>query len=133
MAGVRFPEPTFARSFAQLDAVSHRCRRLGLWFFYCAVGEAGEGEAPAELKRFGQERLSGSFALPFANRKHHLRSTESTMSTTEMTKPSEDQAPAERRSPQFSTLSVHGGEARQKLGDSITDPIFCASTYTFAD
>jgi cystathionine gamma-synthase len=33
----------------------------------------------------------------------------------------------------FSTLSVHGGEARQKPGDSITDPIFCASTYTFAD
>ena len=30
-----------------------------------------------------------------------------------------------------STKSVHAGEARQKLGDSITDPIFCASTYTF--
>ncbi len=33
----------------------------------------------------------------------------------------------------FSTLAVHAGEARQKPGDSITDPIFCASTYTFAD
>src|SRR5580704_2091925 len=33
--------------------------------------------------------------------------------------------------PGFSTLSVHAGEARQKPGDSITDPIFCASTYTF--
>ena len=32
-----------------------------------------------------------------------------------------------------STKSVHAGEARQKPGDSITDPIFCASTYTFAD
>lgn len=31
----------------------------------------------------------------------------------------------------FSTLSVHGGEAHQKLGHSITDPIVCASTYTF--
>lgn len=31
------------------------------------------------------------------------------------------------------TLAVHAGEARQKPGDSITDPIFCASTYTFAD
>jgi cystathionine gamma-synthase len=30
-------------------------------------------------------------------------------------------------------VAVHGGEARQKPGDSITDPIFCASTYTFAD
>lgn len=33
----------------------------------------------------------------------------------------------------LSTIAVQGGEARQKPGDSITDPIFCASTYTFAD
>ncbi|MCO6456331.1 MAG: aminotransferase class I/II-fold pyridoxal phosphate-dependent enzyme [Pirellulaceae bacterium] len=33
--------------------------------------------------------------------------------------------------PGFSTLAVHAGESRQKLGDSITDPIICASTYTF--
>ena len=32
-----------------------------------------------------------------------------------------------------STISVHSGEARQKPGDAITDAIFCASTYTFAD
>ena len=32
-----------------------------------------------------------------------------------------------------STLSVHAGESRQKLGDSITDPIYCASTFTFAN
>ena len=32
-----------------------------------------------------------------------------------------------------STLSVHAGESRQKAGDSITDPIFCASTFTFTD
>ncbi|MEK6236078.1 MAG: PLP-dependent aspartate aminotransferase family protein, partial [Planctomycetales bacterium] len=30
-----------------------------------------------------------------------------------------------------STRSVHAGEKRQKPGDSITDPIFCAATYTF--
>ncbi len=30
-----------------------------------------------------------------------------------------------------STEAVHAGEARQKPGNSITDPIFCASTYTF--
>lgn len=30
-----------------------------------------------------------------------------------------------------STTSVHAGEARQKPGDAITDPIFCSSTYTF--
>ena len=34
-------------------------------------------------------------------------------------------------SPGPSTQAVHGGEARQKLGDSITDPIFCTATYTF--
>jgi cystathionine gamma-synthase len=33
----------------------------------------------------------------------------------------------------FSTIAIHAGEARQKPGDAITDPIFCASTYTFAD
>ena len=33
----------------------------------------------------------------------------------------------------MSTTSVHAGEARQKPGDSITDPIFCAATYTFTD
>jgi cystathionine gamma-synthase len=32
-----------------------------------------------------------------------------------------------------STLAVHAGEARQKPGDAITDPIFCASTFTFPD
>ena len=29
--------------------------------------------------------------------------------------------------------AVHAGEERQKLGHAITDPIFCSSTYTFAD
>lgn len=32
-----------------------------------------------------------------------------------------------------STLSVHAGEARQKIGDAIADPIICSSTYTFPD
>jgi cystathionine gamma-synthase len=32
-----------------------------------------------------------------------------------------------------STLAVHAGEARQKLGDAIADPIICSSTYTFPD
>jgi cystathionine gamma-synthase len=30
-----------------------------------------------------------------------------------------------------STAAVHAGEERQKPGNAITDPIFCASTYTF--
>lgn len=32
-----------------------------------------------------------------------------------------------------STVAVHAGEARQKPGNAITDPIFCASTFTFPD
>ena len=32
-----------------------------------------------------------------------------------------------------STAAVHAGEARQKLANSITDPIVSASTYTFPD
>jgi cystathionine gamma-synthase len=58
-----------------------------------------------------------------------------------MTKPSQDRSPDKPSlstpiagsAPDFSTLSVHAGEARQKPGDSITDPIFCASTFTFSD
>lgn len=54
------------------------------------------------------------------------------LSTIEMTQPNQADTPGPADS-HFSTISVHGGEARQKPGDSITDPIFCASTYTFPD
>ena len=43
------------------------------------------------------------------------------------------QSDAPEPRPGFSTLSVHAGEARQKQADAITDPIYCAATYTFAD
>jgi len=33
----------------------------------------------------------------------------------------------------LSTLAVHGGEQRRKYADSITDAVFCASTFTFPD
>jgi cystathionine gamma-synthase len=36
------------------------------------------------------------------------------------------------RTPGPSTLAVHAGEERQKAVNAITDPIVCASTYTFA-
>src|SRR5262245_42273489 len=59
------------------------------------------------------------------------------MSATHMSKPTQEESPPNQSAlpnePQISTLSVHGGELRQKPGDSITDPIFCASTYTFED
>jgi len=37
------------------------------------------------------------------------------------------------RSPGASTLAVHAGEERQKAVNSITDPIVCSATYTFAN
>jgi cystathionine gamma-synthase len=33
----------------------------------------------------------------------------------------------------LSTQAVHAGEDRQKPGHSMTDPIFCTATYTFAN
>jgi cystathionine gamma-synthase len=39
---------------------------------------------------------------------------------------------APNRPPGPSTLAVHAGEERQKAVNAITDPIVCASTYTFA-
>ena len=35
--------------------------------------------------------------------------------------------------PGVSTLAVHAGELRQKAVNSITDPIVCSATYTFAN
>ncbi len=46
------------------------------------------------------------------------------------TGPDNKRLPQRRRGE--STLAVHAGEARQKAVDSITDPIVCASTFTFA-
>jgi cystathionine gamma-synthase len=49
-------------------------------------------------------------------------------------KPTDQQSPSDQQAPpKLSTTAVHAGEARQKPGDSITDPIFCASTFTFPD
>ncbi|MEM7453267.1 MAG: aminotransferase class I/II-fold pyridoxal phosphate-dependent enzyme [Planctomycetota bacterium] len=47
--------------------------------------------------------------------------------------PAATNAPDTSRRPGLSTLSVHAGEARQKGYHSITDPIVCASTFTFSD
>lgn len=49
-----------------------------------------------------------------------------------MTVPFSAAAPEDRR-PGPSTLAVHAGEDRQKPAHAITDPIVCASTFTFAD
>lgn len=50
-----------------------------------------------------------------------------------MSKNSSPQKNATGRSGTNSTDAVHAGEDRQKSGDSITDPIFCTSTYSFAN
>lgn len=42
-------------------------------------------------------------------------------------------ARASGNSPGFSTLAVHGGEPRPKLGNALTTPIVQTATYTFAD
>ena len=54
---------------------------------------------------------------------------------TEATSLNENQLASQPQSSEqgFSTLSVHAGEQRQKPVNSITDPIVCASTYTFKD
>jgi len=46
-----------------------------------------------------------------------------------MTEPAQH---ADARAAGLSTVAVHAGEQREKPGHAITDPIFCASTYTFA-
>jgi len=38
-----------------------------------------------------------------------------------------------KHSDSFSTLAIHAGEEHMKLAESITDPIICASTYTFTN
>ncbi len=48
--------------------------------------------------------------------------------------PADENHLKEKEAPRgFSTLAVHAGEKRQKPTHSITDPIVCASTYTFSD
>lgn len=42
-------------------------------------------------------------------------------------------ADASAGQPGPSTVAVHAGEDRQKPGHAMTEPIFCSSTYTFAD
>jgi cystathionine gamma-synthase len=46
-------------------------------------------------------------------------------------KKSKTLSPTSKKTYGESTRAVHAGEDRQKLGDSITDPIICASTFTF--
>ncbi len=65
-----------------------------------------------------------------------LISESTTMTTTDVTMRNLENQPSHEPhcpSPGTSTKAVHAGEARQKPADAITDGIYCASTYTFAD
>jgi cystathionine gamma-synthase len=56
------------------------------------------------------------------------------MLTRDASEPSAGRGPADHAAqPGPSTAAVHAGESRQKPGSAITDAIFAASTYTFAD
>ena len=55
------------------------------------------------------------------------------MPTTNASDPAARQPAVGTPSPGPSTVAGHAGEARDKPGHSITDPIFASSTYTFAD
>ncbi len=59
------------------------------------------------------------------HQEHLVRSTQSPSASSAAAKPLAEFG--------ASTLSVHAGECHQKPGDAITDPIFCAATYTFAN
>jgi cystathionine gamma-synthase len=54
---------------------------------------------------------------------------------TQGTEMNQETPPSDQASPnqRLSTLAVHAGEDRLKPGNSMTDPIFCTSTYTFAN
>ncbi|MFM8736001.1 MAG: trans-sulfuration enzyme family protein [Pirellulales bacterium] len=55
------------------------------------------------------------------------------MRTTNASEPARSSSAPAASGPGPSTVAVHAGEARQKPGFSITDPIFASSTYTFPD
>ena len=79
----------------------------------------------------GDQAMS-SIKLPRSSEQHVDRST----STEKSTQPGQAADPVDPTTPrraQTSTTSVHARESRQKPANSITDPIFCASTYTFSD
>lgn len=55
------------------------------------------------------------------------------MTQTDQSKDQVD-SPQPKTGPQgLSTVAIHAGEARQKIANSITDPIVCAATFTFKD
>ncbi len=57
----------------------------------------------------------------------------SSSSSDSSSSPQPPRTPAPLKELGESTVSVHGGEARRKPSDAITDSIVCASTYTFDD
>jgi cystathionine gamma-synthase len=79
-----------------------------------------------QLQQNSRRRISFAAAFLFGAGRSHCLPADVMQTTRASTRPQE--AP---QAPGPSTVAVHAGEKRQKPGDSITDPIFCASTYTF--
>jgi cystathionine gamma-synthase len=76
-----------------------------------------------------------SIKLPRSSKPHTepLGQPASTENSTLPGQTAQPMGPTTPRHAQTSTISVHAGESRQKPANSITNPIFCASTYTFSD
>jgi cystathionine gamma-synthase len=82
-----------------------------------------------------EHQAMSSIEIPRSS-KHRSQALNQPVSADGSTLPTETSQPANPTMPrraQTSTTSVHAGESRRKPADSITDPIFCASTYTFPD
>lgn len=75
-------------------------------------------------------KSAGSVAVSPRPDQRESNSTESAMSPDQ--KKTEQPSRGAAGSQGDSTTAVHAGEARMKPGNAITDPLFCASTYTFA-
>ena len=59
--------------------------------------------------------------------------TATAMTSDEAKRPKSGNSPAATSQQGASTIAVHGGEARRKALDAVTDAIVCSSTYTFDD
>ena len=123
--GSSFP-PTSRSSYK--TETSRGCRPLSttpVVFLYSLVGSKSYG-GPVQAAVENRNPFSW---LAFCKKVFPMSITKPTIRSSESQ--SHDQDTVRPTGP--STDAVHAGEARQKPGNSITDPIFCSSTYSFAD
>lgn len=139
-------EPTLSSVFRVINAESLDNSTLTQLACKAATTERGSGLFHAPT--FGERWLCWrrGFAIPWPAQRLASNRFEPRDLAMSQVKMPQSIPPADNAAPQqpvaadatptddrLSTLAVHAGEARQKPGNSITDPIFCASTFTFAD